>query len=111
MYPSLRTFVFTLFLTLSYISVACGAFDVSVHFNGGSDVVYIGEDNILEVYITNSLPIEGMTLGFAFSNSVGSFDLVTPYGTRPVPPAAPYVMEHGDAIDRFVAHRIPACKP
>ena len=102
MYPSLRTFVFTLFLIVSSFTSANGAFDVSVHFNGGSDVLYIGEDNTLEVYITNSLPVEGMTLGFEFSNSAGSFELVTPYGSRPTPPSAPYVMEHGDAIDNFV---------
>jgi hypothetical protein len=89
MFLSLRTFVFTLFLFVSYFTSAHGAFDVSVHFNGGSDVLYIGEDNILEVYITNSMPIEGMTLGFSFSNSAGSFELVTPYGTRPSAPSAP----------------------
>lgn len=98
----IRIFVFTLFLIFSSSASSFAAFDVSVHFNGGSDVLYIGEDNILEIYITNSLPVEGMTLGFEFSNSSGSFELVTPYGSRPNLPEAQCIMEHGDAVDKFV---------
>ena len=101
MNPTLRTFVFALFAVLLVQANAYAQFDVSVHFNGGSDVVYIGEDNILEVYITNSSPVEGMTVGFEFSNSAGSFELVSPYGTRPPAPNASFIMEHGDAIDKF----------
>lgn len=101
MYPSLRTFVFTLSLIVFSFTSAHGAFDVSVHFNGGSDVVYIGEDNILEVYITNSMPVQGMTIGLEFSNSIGAFELVTPYGNRPTIGGDLYIMEHGDAIGMF----------
>ncbi|MGB5139831.1 MAG: hypothetical protein WBP29_14960, partial [Candidatus Zixiibacteriota bacterium] len=95
------TLIFMLIVIAFTSAAAFGAFDVSVHFNGGSDVVYIGEDNILEVYITNGFPIEGMSLGLHFSNSAGPFEFVTPYGSRPNPPRDQYIMEHGDAIDNF----------
>ncbi len=93
-----RTFLFIFAAIIMTSAVALAAFDVSVHFNGGSDVVYIGEDNILEVYLTNSSRIQGMSLGFHLSNSAGLFELVTPYGTRPEAPAAPYIMEHGTLL-------------
>ena len=96
-----RTFLFVFAATIMTSVVALAAFDVSVHFNGGSDVVYIGEDNILEVYLTNETAIAAMSLGLNFSNSAGAFQLVTPYGTRPQAPAAPYIMEHGDANIMF----------
>ncbi len=88
-------------LVLVTSAISYGAFDVSVHFNGGSDVVYIGEDNILEIYIENSEIIHSMSLGLEFTNSVGGFELVSPYGTRPVPPLNQYIMEHGNSIGSF----------
>ncbi len=90
-------------LVLVTSAISYGAFDVSVHFNGGSDVVYIGEDNILEIYITNDQELAGMTLAFAFSCSGGSFDLVSPYGNRPRPPKPQYFQEEGDALERLAS--------
>ncbi len=102
-------------LVLVTAAVSFGAYDVSVHFNGGSDVVYIGEDNLLEIYITNERPLRAMSLGFEFRNLAGSFDLVTPYGNKPLPPRPFYVQEHGDAVDRLAGfgglhmavHKVP----
>lgn len=103
MIPTLRTFVFALFAVLLVQTNANAQFDVSIHFNGGSDVVYIGEDNILEIYITNAQPIASMTLGFELKNLGGSFDLVSPYGNRPLAPKPLVIQEHGDAVGRLAA--------
>ena len=96
-----RTFVFILFAAFISSTTSFAAFDVSVRFNGGSDVVFIGEDNVMDIYFTNDFPVEGMSLGLKFSNSAGSFELVTPYGSRPNASANHYIMEHGDAVGKF----------
>ena len=98
-----RTFLFIFAAIIMTSAVALAAFDVSVHFNGGSDVVYIGEDNILEVYVTNSEPFEAMTFGFELKNLAGTFDLVTPYGNKPDAPKPKYIQEHGDALGTMTA--------
>ncbi len=74
--------------------------DVHISFNGGVDKVFIGRDNIMEIWIANDQPLLGMTLAMAFTSASGSFSWVTPYGNKP-PSSPKYVQEHGDAFNAF----------
>ncbi len=56
--------------------------DVHISFNGGADKLYIGEDNIMEIWIANGAPVWGMSIGFSFATP-DSFHFVSPYGNAP----------------------------
>ena len=69
-------------------SVIAQEYDVEIRLNGGDDVAYIGEDNIVEVWIKNTKPIETMTLrcessigrNYQFDPTHGTFGHVNPEG-------------------------------
>jgi hypothetical protein len=50
----------------SVSALATGIGDVEIHLNGGRDVAYIGEPNIVEIWIRNDAPLTDMHLGFEF---------------------------------------------
>ena len=68
-----RTFLFIFAAIIMTSAVALAAFDVSVHFNGGSDVVYIREDNGRGVYLTNRSLIQQLTRGLHLRQSSEHF--------------------------------------
>lgn len=41
--------------------------DITVHLNGGLDEAYVGDTNIIEVYIANDAMLTGMSFAFEFS--------------------------------------------
>jgi hypothetical protein len=89
--------VFLLVLLLTTSAFALTA-DVSVRINGvapnGTPQMLVGQDNILQFWITNSAKIVGMTLGFELQNSGGlPYSLVT-YGNVPNSPSN-LLQEHG----------------
>jgi hypothetical protein len=94
---------FTLVLPFAAVSLAQTG-DVTVQFNGGgaNNKVFIGEENTLQIFITNpGGAIYGMSLGFGFTSAVPGFSWKTPYGNKPLPPKPKYVQEYGDAVDKF----------
>jgi hypothetical protein len=74
--------------TSDYLS---GIGDVAVHLNGGDDVAYIGDTNIVEFWIKNDVKLAGMSIGFEFT-------IGREYEFDPVHGGTGYVKEHGDAI-------------
>jgi hypothetical protein len=76
--------VFTLLLTASAFALTA---DVTLKVNGvlpnGTIQMIPGADNVLELWITNSAKIKGMSLGFELSNSGQPYSLVKPYGNIP----------------------------
>lgn len=75
-------------------SVIAQDYDVEIRLNGGDDVAYIGEDNIVEVWIKNIKLIEEMTLSFEFS--IGrNYQFDPTYG------AFGHVNPEGDAVGKF----------
>jgi len=40
--------------------------DVTIHLNGGDDVAYIGDTNLVEIWIKNSVELAGVDLSFSF---------------------------------------------
>ncbi|MFW9817949.1 MAG: dockerin type I repeat-containing protein [Candidatus Thorarchaeota archaeon] len=56
--------------------------DVSVHLNGGEDVVYIGEDNILEIWIANDANLYSFSFGFEI-NFANGLSWAMDYGDSP----------------------------
>jgi PKD repeat protein len=105
--PSLRAnaalkltllFFFALVLPFAGVSLAQTG-DVTVQFNGGGadNKVYIGEENTLQIFITNADgPLFGISLGFSFTSAVPGFSWKTPYGNKPAGPK--YIQEWGDAV-------------
>ena len=75
--------------------------DVTIKLNGGGseNKIYVNQDNTLQFYVKNSGALKGMSLGFAFSSTVGPVTFVTPYGTKPA--GTPYLAEHNDAVGKF----------
>jgi PKD repeat protein len=114
--PSLRVnaalkltllFFFALVLPFAAVSLAQTG-DVTVQFNGGGadNKVYIGEENTLQIFITNADgPLLGMMLGFGFTSAVPGFSWKTPYGNMPIGPFK-YVQEWGDAVGTFDLTRL-----
>ncbi len=75
--------------------------DVRIVLNRGDNVVWTGEDNILEVWIANGDPIWVLALGFELATSF-PIQWITGYGTAPETGEwAGLVKEEGDAVDRF----------
>ncbi len=72
--------------------------DVRIVLNGGDNVVYVGEDNILEFWFANGDPLTSMVTGYEFGSPF-VIQWITNYGTRPGGGTYPGVVkEHGDAI-------------
>ncbi len=79
-----------------------GVGNVDIRLNGGSDVLIPGQNNTIEIWITNSEPLMAMTLGFRIDCWVSSVspNWVTPYGDKPS--GGPfYIKEYGDAVGAF----------
>ena len=61
--------------------------DMSVGFNNGDNMVYVGENNTLEYFMTNAQPLAAATIGFSFASNAGPFTFVTghtgAFGSRP----------------------------
>jgi len=73
---------FMLLLSMSAFGQFAG--DVTVKVNGSATgPIYVGEDNVIEFWITNTAKLKGMSLGFEFANSGLPFSLVTGYGALP----------------------------
>jgi len=72
--------------------------DVEIRVNGGANVFYVGERNVVEFWIRNDASLSGMSLAFEFSVA-RDYQWVTPYGSKPS--ETPYVQEEGDAVDGF----------
>jgi len=68
--------------------------DISVELNGGKNVAYIGETNTVEIWITNTNPLFGMTIGLEIS-STGNYVIKTNKRGNPV------VTENGDVVGAF----------
>jgi hypothetical protein len=84
-----------LLLTASAFAVETG--DITVKFNPaplGDGKVWYGTENVVEIWMTNSSDVMGLSLGFAFTSSVPLFSWKTPYGNKPS--GAKYVQEWGD---------------
>ncbi|MFH2055723.1 MAG: FG-GAP-like repeat-containing protein, partial [bacterium] len=70
---------------------ASGVGDVEIRLNGCSNMAFIGETNILEIWIANDDLLDGMTIGFEIS--IGrNFSFNPTYGNHG------YVNEEGDAV-------------
>ncbi|MCK4656465.1 MAG: hypothetical protein KAT85_05515, partial [candidate division Zixibacteria bacterium] len=80
-----------LFLLLAGSAMASGIGDVTIHLNGGDDVVYIGDTNIVEFWIKNDVKLQAMSLGFIFT-------IGRNYAFDPAHGASGYVKEEGDAV-------------
>ncbi|MCX6833131.1 MAG: PKD domain-containing protein [candidate division Zixibacteria bacterium] len=94
------TLLFFLALVLPFAAVSLAQTgDITVQFNGGGadNKVYIGEENTLQIFITNADgPLFGISLGFSFTSAVPGFSWKTPYGNKPAGPK--YIQEWGDAV-------------
>jgi hypothetical protein len=108
-------------LLLSMSAFGQFAGDVTVKVNGSATgPIYVGEDNVIEFWITNTSKLKGMSLGFEFANSGLPFSLVTGYGNLPcdtfdvngwgpggpfndsIPfPVDKYFQEHGNFLNTF----------
>jgi hypothetical protein len=79
-------------LTFSPVAFATGFGDYCVHLNGGDDVVYAGEANILEIWLANDALLGGMHPGVEVTVP-DSIDWEEEYGQWG------YVADHGRAND------------
>jgi len=99
-----------LLLTASAFAVESG--DVTFKFNPAFDGnVWYNYDNHVEIWITNSADIMGLSLGFGFTSTLPGFTWKTPYGNKPS--GAKYIQEWGDCIGgmdnalKFTATSLP----
>ncbi len=76
--------------------------DISIHINYPYDVVWAGEDNIVEFWFTNSYAvITGMTAGFEFTSTAGSFQWQGGYGNKPSAAPVKYLRVESQFIGAF----------
>jgi hypothetical protein len=75
--------------------VGAQGYDVEIHLNGGDDVAYIGEDNIVEIWIKNTDFVYALSLPFEFS-------IGRSYVLDPSHGAFGYVNPEGDAVGKFI---------
>ncbi len=98
-------FLFMLLLTASAFALTA---DVTMKTNGGmlpdlsgpADAqMWVGNDNILEIWVMNSAKLKGFSLGFQFSNDGLPYSLVSPYGNQPA--GSEILQEHG-TVNNFL---------
>ena len=87
-------FLFMLLLTASALALTA---DVTMKIDGRlpsapAPQIYTGADNRVEMWITNSAKLKGMSLGLRFAGEC-PFSLVTPYGN--VPEGSEMLQEQG----------------
>ena len=75
--------------------------NVVVHFNYPSDTIYIGQTNIMEIWIENDDSVLGMALGFEFRDYVGTIVWDSAYGNYPP------VNQENDAVGAFLFNTAP----
>jgi hypothetical protein len=89
-------FLFMLLLTASAFALTA---DVTIKLDGRSPVAnpgfWTGVENKVELYITNSAKLKGMSLGIRITSTDCEFSLVTPYGN--VPEGSEFLQEEGVA--------------
>jgi len=76
-------------------STALAGNNVEIHFNYPDNVIYIGVENTVEVWIENDDSIHAMSLGLEFSGYEGIVNWNESYGNKPP------LNEEGDAVDGF----------
>jgi hypothetical protein len=76
-------------------STALAGNNVEIRFNYPDNVIYIGVENTVEVWIENDDSIHAMSLGLEFSGYDGVVNWNESYGNRP-----PF-NEEGDAVGSF----------
>jgi hypothetical protein len=88
--------LFSFLLTASAFALTA---DVSIRINGalpnGLPQMYAGQDNILQIWFTNSAKLKGFSLGLEFDNGGQPYSVVSPYGN--VPQGSEIMQEHGVA--------------
>ncbi len=77
---------------------AMAADNVVIHFNYPSDTIYIGQTNVLEIWLENDDDLEGLSLGFEFGNYVGTIEWDSTYGSHPP------VNQENDAVGALGFH-------
>ncbi len=95
-------FLFMLLLTASAYAVPSG--DITFKFNpapAGDGRVWYGTTNIVEIWVTNSDDILGLSLGFEFTSTIPGFTWKDPYGNRPNLGGHNWIQEWGDALGVF----------
>jgi len=80
---------------LSAPARASGYGDVQIRLNGGDNVAYIGETNIIEIWIENDEPLLGISMGFEMSISGVSYQFEPEYGLFG------YTNPEGNAVGAF----------
>lgn len=63
--------------------VEAGSGNIIIRINDGraNNSLYIGSKNWLDILVTNSVPLEGMSLGFELTCKAGTFKIIEGYGT------------------------------
>jgi hypothetical protein len=74
-------------------------YDVEVHLNGGADVAYVGQTNIVEIWIQNEESLGAVSMAFEISCGV-SYSFDPAYGELAGMPG--YLNAEGDAVSAFV---------
>lgn len=69
--------------------------DVEIRLNGGTNVAYIGENNIVEIWIENDATLLSMILGLEFDITGVSYQFNPAYGTFG------YINPEGNAVGAF----------
>jgi hypothetical protein len=75
-------------------AVTAQGYDVEIRLNGGRNIVYIGDTNVVEVWIKNDQPLSGLSLGFEFSFD-GDYQFDPACGTLG------YANPEGDVVGTF----------
>jgi hypothetical protein len=105
MVMKLRTFVSVLGLAVLLLSTATfanGNGDVTIKVNPAYDGhAWLGQVNVIEIWITNDAPLYGMSIGLKFDCPGIPLSLYTPYGNVPKGGPYKYVQEWGDAYGAF----------
>ena len=69
--------------------------DVEIRLNGCADMAFIGQTNVVEIWIANDAIVNAMSIGFEFD--IGrTFQFNSTYGSHG------YVNEEGDAIGIYM---------
>lgn len=94
-------------LIIGSTALGTGSGDVTIKIRNtsgsGNGPVILGAVNVLEFWISNSVPLDSMSLAFEVSYQT-PIVWVKPYGNRPAPPPPenmPCIQEYGDAMGAF----------
>ncbi|MBD3218289.1 MAG: hypothetical protein GF310_08435 [candidate division Zixibacteria bacterium] len=79
--------------------------NITIRFNGGANVLYIGKENTLDILVSNETPLNRISIGFEFSSSSGKYDWVEGYGVYP------YFYQHSFPIRKIIRPHPEAFEP